>query len=572
MPYQSPLQDAPRLTGKDKPEPYRSPVELFQPPPPEDTRQAVMADVDPAEFESRKPAIEPGDYQLPVSADLANALKDALVNATLGTAGGLAAPYAVDVANTLLRKGYQMAGGDLGMDEADRVALEKIADRLAKDKTTAKDALNRLVDASPKPYYLLDTAGENLVTLGREAARAPGPARDLAKKTLDERQMDQAGRVMGDVYNLIDPTTNYQETVDALLEERRAKSAPLYETANKRGIHVSPAIRKIMETPTGREAMAEAIRIAADEGVDISRTFAGDNPNRFQKLDENMKILHYFKQGLDRRIEKGMQTNMFGEPVHTSESRAWVKNLKTPLLTEIDRLNPDYALARQEYASYSDHLESLAKGRRFMTEDFDVTAKELTDMSPADRQLFRAGAVRALRDMINNPEDGINKVRKIFGSPARREKMKQLFVDPRLFDEFNKRMDQEGKMFRNRETVDRVTKNITAAALSDADESGLDMGFWKQLFKGDILGAGRTGMVEASSRARGMSPNVRQRVGERLFDATKAAQTLKLIEKSGKAAAGRAALLRKIAAGTGLIGGGTGAGIAAMSEDEEGEE
>lgn len=561
MPYKSPAPSAARLTTEDKGKPYTAPK--FDPPPEEiyydDDGQPVWpANIGPIEGDDGKPATH---------ADMSPEMAKMLTQALIGTGVGAAAPYAVDAVTTLYNKGINTFGGDLMPNDADRAALVQIAKRLHADKVTPQEALARIRDAAPKPYFLLDAAGENLVTLGRETARTPGPARQIAKTSLDGRQMDQAGRIMGDIHSLIDPTTDYRATADALIEERRTRSVPFFEAATKRGMHVSPAIQKLMETPTGKEAIAEAIRIAADEGVDISKTFASDNPTRFQNRGENMKVLSYFKQGLDRRIEKGMQQNAFGEPVHTSETRAWVKNIKSPLLAEMKHMNPDYAKALAEYSSYSEHMEALAKGRQFMTEDFDVTTKELAEMTPADRQLFRAGAVRGLRDIVHESEDGINKVRKIFGSPGKRERLKQIFVDPRLFTEFEKRMEQEGKMFRNRETVDRVTKNITAAAGADAAESGLDDGFWKRLMELDIKGGARDALANAANRARGLTPNVREKVGQRLFDPTQASRTLRAIQTQGKAAASRAALLKKGAAGLALLGGGTGAGASLLPDD-----
>lgn len=325
----------------------------------------------------------------------------------------------------------------------------------------------------------------------------------------------------------------------------------------------------MLETPTGKKAAARAMQVAADEGVDLSKTFLTDPAfGKVVSPQENMRVLHYLKTGLDRIKEEAMRENVFGDPQHTSESRAITKNIINPLIEELDDINPDYRKARQVYSSYSDSMEALAKGRSFITEDAEVTARDLSKMSDTDKALFRAGAVRGLKDMIYNTPDGASAVSRVFGSPGKREKMLQIFEDPRLYDEFESRMKTEAKMHKNRQTV--LGGSQTADKLADAAFNQLDASFLSRLVSGDIMGAGRQALVSAMTRSRGMTPAVREEIGKRIFDPVEGGKALREIEDQGRRAAKRAIRLKRTGV-AGAILGGAGAAAAAMfpGEDEE---
>lgn len=426
-------------------------------------------------------------------------------------------------------------------------ALEKIAKALQDDQITPKEARLRLRDAAPKTLSLLDAAGKNVVTLGRDVVGQPGPARELAGKVLENRQASAPDRILDDVRSLVSPSTDFYGTAQGLSDSRRDAAKVLYDKAMDAGGHPTPRILRLMNTHTGQIAVKEAIRIASDEGIDLSKTFLTDPAfGKVASPKENMKVLHYFKMGVDSAMEDRMgEDPLYGDPKHTTASRAIDKNIRQPLMQQMDQINPDYKAARQSYSSHSDSMDALAKGRRFALQDAEINARDLAGMSPGDQELFRVGVARGLKDRIYNTADGADAVKAIFGNPKKREVLSTAFGDPKLFDEFSTRMGQEATMFKNRNVVMNGTQ--TAEKLQDAAFNSLDPAFLARIFRGDFTGAAGQVAKSVIGRARGLDKNVREKLGEKLFDPTQATKTLRQIEEAGRQAVMRSARMRRLA-------------------------
>lgn len=517
-------------------------------------------------------------------------LSDFLLKSTLGAVAGGVAPYAANGASKVGR--WMMDQLNLpGMSAPERSALEKIARALADDQMTAAEARKALADAAPKSLSMIDVAGKNMLGLGRDTVLSPGPARDLAAKVLRDRQFgndaeripSQIDRVLGDVGSLISPNTDFYGTAAKLVDERKAQAAPLYEAAEKNGAVFSPRIRKIFETPTGKQALKRAFEMAGDEGVDLEGLYKGLNDNKFTNRQDTMKLLHYFKMGVDDVMESHMGEDMFGDPKQTTRSRHIYNNLKRPLISELDRQNDDYRKARQVYSSHSESLDALAKGRKFIGEDADVTAKDIAAMSAGDREFFRIGAVRAVRDLINKTPDGADVVKRIFGSPQKRKVLEQVFPDPALYNEFVERMGHESTMFNTAREV--LGGSQTADKLAAASKNAIDDPFLAKLFNPDTKALLLAGANAASGRmgtalihgsalvnnrlGKGMTAPVREQLGNRLFDPTQATSTLRSIEQVGRKAAQRSKLLRRLGGVGALLGMSAGAGAAVYGTSDE---
>lgn len=145
------------------------------------------------------------------------------LKALMGTIAGSAAPVGYNIGRTLALKAFDVAG----MTEPEQTAVRKIAAALASDKITPAEARRNLANAAPKTLSLLDAAGQNIVTLGRDVVGRTGPARELAHKVLTERALDQPQRIVGDLRGLVSPSMDFYATAADLIEKRREESAPL---------------------------------------------------------------------------------------------------------------------------------------------------------------------------------------------------------------------------------------------------------------------------------------------------------------------------------------------------------
>lgn len=129
---------------------------------------------------------------------------------------------------------------------------------------------------------------------------------------------------------------------------RRSAADQLYEQAYSAGISpstVTPGVKgeitKLLQRPAIQDAMREARRLAANEGVSMK------NPaGSVQGLD-------YLKRALDDQIGKASG----------NEQRILI-GLKNRLLTTIDRLSPDYAQARVTFEQMSKPINQMDVAQR----------------------------------------------------------------------------------------------------------------------------------------------------------------------------------------------------------------
>ncbi len=175
---------------------------------------------------------------------------------------------------------------------------------------------------------------------------------------------------------------------------RAATAQGLYEQAYEKGINLTKnattgqfaskaeiagtkgEITKLMSRPAVQEAMADARKLAANEGVKLS------DPSG------SVKGLDYVKRALDDKISKA-----------TGNEQRVLMDLKSRLLTTLDRLSPDYASARKVFTEMSRPINQM-----------DV-AGELVKKSvnPLSGNLQPAAYARALSDETAQRATGFGK-------------------------------------------------------------------------------------------------------------------------------------------------------------------
>src|SRR5699024_457261 len=117
---------------------------------------------------------------------------------------------------------------------------------------------------------------------------------------------------------------NFQQARQALIQGRKAASAPLYEEAFRTGIQETPELAELMTRPAMRSAMSRATKMAADEGLDASGNL--------------MVRLHYAKMRLDDMIGQAKRAG------GNNQVRI-LTGLKNELLDQMDGQSPAYKQA-----------------------------------------------------------------------------------------------------------------------------------------------------------------------------------------------------------------------------------
>jgi hypothetical protein len=141
-----------------------------------------------------------------------------------------------------------------------------------------------------------------------------------------------------------------------------------------------------------------------------------------------------------------------GKVAWTERLRA-VDGLRRAWVSALDQGNPDYAAARAAWGGPSQAMDALSMGRRALGNDPEVTVKTIAGLAPGDKEFFKTGVARALKDKIDSAPDDADVTRRLFGNQLIRDKIKAGFGDPAAFDEFQQTMEREAQFAKTRREI-----------------------------------------------------------------------------------------------------------------------
>ncbi len=377
--------------------------------------------------------------------------------------------------------GVQPPGGNRG--------VEKVAQALEKDGLSPLQAAMRADELAVggKPAVMADAGRTSTLRLGRDVINA-GPAGTADVVEQLATRADEAGaRITNDLVATTGLRGDAQQVATALMQQRAAAAAPLYERAYTAGARPvdDPIILGMLRLPEFQQAVRAGYKLAAVEGVNIPAV--RDTQGRTVRVP-TLQVLDYVKRGLDDILYSGKRTGTIG--------RGMLRALETrrqEFLSRLDQLYPDYAKARAVYAGDTRMLEAIEMGQEFARKNpVDIRAALAQLSSPAEREHYLIGAVDSLKQAIGNSPDGSDIVRRVFAVREKRQILESLFPSRDAFKDFANRLTAEKRM---RTTLDATRGNSTTAqqtvGLADlADDEMLTM--IPQLAAGNYMGvAGR---------------------------------------------------------------------------------
>jgi hypothetical protein len=463
----------------------------------------------------------------------------AVGGALMGGAIGAGAVPVIEGGVGAAQKLYSALAEKFGSSEAPGV--RKIMEAMRRDRITPEEAAAKLRD-NPNAA-LMDAAGENTTALAAAAGTVPGPSKQVAQKFIEDRMGGRGQRMVGAVDKNLAPSGELYSTIEELSAQRAKDAAPLYEAAYSSGPVHSDRIAGMLKDPIMQNGLKQGLEIqrlnALAEGkafnpVDYAITGFNEAGDPIIGGVPNMKTLDAVKKGLDNIID-GYRDGVTGR-VNLDQRGAAIDNVRRQFLKEIDAINPDYAAARSAWAGPSADIAAAKLGRSFVNKDEEVTAKMLASMSDSEKDAFRIGAARALKDMIASNTNGA--AQKFADSRGLLwDRMRAIFPDKAEFSAFKQAMENELKMQQNERFVSSRVGSPTAIknlAVEDMqNDPGAIIQGGRQLVGGDKLGGvmniGR-GVWDYLKRP---SERVANDLADRMFttDPTKNAETLKLMQE-----------------------------------------
>lgn len=309
-------------------------------------------------------------------------------------------------------------------DAIQRRADTKIIQALQRDKLTVdqvKNAMDTIRKSGYKPETIMEFGGDATKRLGEVVSMYPS-ASSVATKMVEERKAGAPERILTDFQKAFNTNADALNIADNLIKQREQLSSPLYKTAyEKNAVIQGDELDKFMKLPKFQDAYKKAQNLAEYDGKTLPDL--AETGNVF-----NLETANYVKRGLDDVIYLGKIPS--SEKGLGKDELNKLKDKKNEYLRFVDSLAPaEYKQARNQYSGSTSMIEALEEGRNF----FNLEARELKkvyeNLNPSEKDAFAIGAYDAIKGKINTGADGVDQVRRTFGSPEKRDQIKVLIGD-----------------------------------------------------------------------------------------------------------------------------------------------
>ena len=328
-------------------------------------------------------------------------------------------------------------------DAMQRKADTKIIQALQRDGFTLpqiKGVMDEIRASGYKPETIMEFGGKATKQLGETVASYPG-ARVVAENLAEERKSGAGSRILTDFQKAFQVDADPMEIANNVIKLRQSSSAPLYKTAYEKDALIGgQSIDKLMQDPAFKRAYDRADRLAQRE-VDEAGNIVGTALPELKESGNvfDLKTIDRIKRGIDAEINYSRLPTSGLEKTEVDS----IKNLRSVFMKNVDEQAPDeYKQARQAFAGQSEILDAIENGKNF----FDIDARQLKQiynkLSPSEKDGFSVGAYDAIRTKIQTGADGVDMVRRTFGSTEKKDQIKEL-IGADAFDTLTKQLNRE---------------------------------------------------------------------------------------------------------------------------------
>lgn len=437
-----------------------------------------------------------------------SATKGALLGGALGGAAPVVAGAVGQVGSSIF-DGLGLTGANRASQLAERRVLKSLeSEGLNPDQALARMQQARAAGSEIMPADL----GEATRGAAYVSQAVPSDRRTSILDTLTERSIAQ-GENIGDVaaQKLGAEGAFGLDYLDNIYETAQTKFKPLYEQGNI-DLPTEP-FKKFGNRNIFKEAfqsIQSRADIVGDEAIpDLDKVLSGDVvPSAY---------LQKIKQGLDRLVNSETD-KITGKVSDRGKDIIEAKNQFKDLL---HKYNPAYKKADAMFADMSDLRKSFDIGQSYEKMSTQEFKRATAKMNPDQMEALKTGMVTKIRD-ITSGTDATDYVKRVFGSPKRREALKSAFKDDAKFAEFEQYMKLEASKVLTQRRV--LGGSPTDRNMLEGAEQGIDSGNLLQMMmggKGEVM---RQAGGALTTRMRGVGSPVAAQMSDLLFPQGNAAQ------------------------------------------------
>jgi hypothetical protein len=366
---------------------------------------------------------------------------------------------------------------------SDEVAIAKVLqdlERSGMSPAQAKKEFEILSKSGAEPSYFdvnpsLTSRAESIVQ--REGAAGEGIVEDIA-----QRQRGQRDRIMGEARQSLKQTGNYFETAEAAADALRKNAKPLYDKAYEAKIPLEAQYELQTIMNDVKQAFPSAIKdaerlfIAERRGKDFKKVGTRELPSGNEAFSEIPAVRQwdYIMRGLGQTIENetdkvtGKMTQLGGA----------AKMMRNDIATILDNEVPAFGAARKQYKGDLEVKQALEDARKgFNRADPEELAIAWKGMSIAEKEAYRAGALKNIRDKLFGSGDFTDATKRIGQAVQdRRDALSIIMPDKltaRLFQDY---LEIEAKLAANAQRIKGGSQTERRGRLRADLEGGVDMG------------------------------------------------------------------------------------------------
>ncbi len=394
-----------------------------------------------------------------------------------GVAGGAAAP-ALQLGARVVKNVSQPIIKSMFADP-DVTGLQAgrnlVKEALKSDVGSVDEAINTVLQNAGKPYTLADI-GPNTRAYLDAVSLIPSPAKQTAKKFLEQRDKGLSARLTSDLQEAFGTTASFFDEFNALKAARTDLGKKMYENAFKKQVPVNRELTDLLGRPSVQQAYARGVNIAQEKGIKVPNVVVnaqGQLVTADNKLVPavDTEFLHFVKMGLDDLVYTGKSPS---SGIGNTQLNS-IKDTRAQFLNYIDKNNPSYKSARNYWADDTATMDAMQSGRTFLKSNPDQLKADIKKMSTSEKEAFRLGAMSDLIERVGGQSTDTvvpmtaNVARNILKDPKRVALIKATFPDNELgqnkFNQFIKNFQTEMEM---KATSGQVLAGSQTAARQEA--------------------------------------------------------------------------------------------------------
>jgi hypothetical protein len=350
-----------------------------------------------------------------------------------------------------------------------------VKEALKSDVGSVDEAINTVLQNSGKPYTLADI-GPNTRAYLDAASLIPSPAKQAAKKFLEQRDKGISARLTSDLQDAFGTKASFFDEFNALKTARTELGKKMYANAFDKQVPVNKELTDLLGRPSVQQAYTRGINIAQEKGIKVPNVVVnaqGQLVTQDNKLVNavDTEFLHYVKMGLDDLVYTGKSPS---SGIGNTQLNS-IKDTRSQFLNYIDRNNPSYKSARNYWADDTATMDAMQSGRTFLKSNPDQLKADIKKMSTSEKEAFRLGAMSDLIERVGGQSTDTvvpmtsNVARNLLKDPKRAALIKATFPDNELgqnkFNQFIKNFQTEMEM---KTTSGQVLAGSQTAARQEA--------------------------------------------------------------------------------------------------------